>query len=89
MVAVADDVAKKCGRRIQVVQNDVNVTIVEQIAEGRAPRAVDCTEAAACGGRHFLKFGAIQVVEELRALGPGDAPVALVGYGIDVTIGDE
>ena len=89
MVGVVDDVAKKSGSGVEVVEDHIEVTVVEEVAEGGAARANDGSEAAAGGGRDFLKSEAVEIAKKLRALGPGGAPIALVGDGINVAVGDK
>src|SRR5256885_11771918 len=48
----AGDVAEKRGRGVEVVEDDVNVAIIEKVAESGAPRADDGGEAAAGSRRN-------------------------------------
>src|ERR1700674_3701875 len=89
MVGVLDHVSKQGGRRVHVVEDNIDVAVVEKVSESRAASRDDHGEAAAGGGRNFLEFCAVEIAEKLRALGPGGAPLGAVGDRIDVAIGDE
>ena len=89
VVGVVDDVAKKSRGRVEVVEDDVDVAVVEEVAKSGAARADDGSETAAGGRRDFLKFGAVEIAKKLRTLGPGCAPIALVSDGINVAVGDK
>ncbi len=89
MVPVRYNVSEERRRRVHVVQDNVNVAVVEEIAKRRTARGNDIRQAAPCCGRNFLKLSAIEIAEQLRSLRPGCAPVALVHRGVNVAIGQE
>src|SRR2546430_11632197 len=86
VIAVANHVAKQRGGRIEVVEDDVDVAVVEEVTESSPARADYGGEAAAGGGRNLLKLCPVEIAEKLWTLRPSGAPVALVGNGINVTI---
>src|SRR5579859_4366532 len=89
VVGVLDHVPKQGRRRVHIVEDNVDVAVVEEIAESGAASRNNGGEAAACGGRNFLEFCAVKIAKKLRALGPGGAPFCAVGDGVYVAIGDE
>src|SRR6266566_681563 len=89
VVGVVDDVAKKGRGRIHVVEDHIDVAVVEDVAEGSAARANDGGQTAAGSRRDFLEFGTVEIAKKLRPLRPRRAPVAFVGDGVNVAVGDE
>src|SRR6266436_3763565 len=63
VVRILDRVTQQCGRRIDVVQDHVDMTVVEQVAERRASCRYNNCEAASCCRRHFLEFRSIQIAQ--------------------------
>ena len=89
VVGILDHVPKQGRRRVHIIEDNVDVAVVEEIAESSAASRNDGGEAAACGGRNFLEFCAVKIAKKLRALGPGGAPFCVVGDGVDVAVGNE
>src|SRR5579859_3140702 len=89
VVGVLDHVPKQGRRGIHIVEDNVDVAVVEEIAESGAASRNDGGESAACRGRNFLEFCAVEIAKKLRALGPRGAPFCAVGDGVDVAVGDE
>src|SRR5262249_3878885 len=89
VITVADDIAEECGGRIDVVEDDVNVAVVEDVAEGGATGGDDVSESRGRGGGDLLEFFAVEIAEKQRALRPSGAPVGFVSDGVDVAVGDE
>src|SRR5207244_10857987 len=81
--------SKRGGGRVHSSEDNVDVAVVEEIAESGAGSGNDGGEAAACGGRNFLELCAVKIAKKLRALGPGGAPFCVVGDGVDVAVGNE
>jgi hypothetical protein len=78
MVAVFEHIAKQRRRRIHVVQNNVDVSIIENVAKGRAPRRNHVRQAASGRWRNLLKLVPIQIAEQLGPLRPSCAPVSSI-----------
>src|SRR5438034_9993888 len=89
VVGVLDHVPKQGRRRVHIVEDNVDVAVVKEIAKSGAASRNDGGEAAACGGRNFLEFCAVKIAKKLRALGPGGAPFCPVGEGVAEAVGDE
>ena len=89
MVVVLADITQKGGDGIHVVEDSIDVTVVEQVPESRAPSGNHVSQSTACCRRHFLKFCCIQISEKLWPLRPSRSPVALVHPRIHVAIRDE
>src|SRR5438067_13235720 len=66
VVGVLDHVPKQGRRRVHIIEDNVDVAVVEQIAESSAASRNGGGEAAACGGRNFRAFCAIKVGQKLR-----------------------
>src|SRR5882762_8207478 len=89
MIAIVHLVAQQCRRRVNVVDDHVDVAIVEEVAESRAAAGDHVCQAAASGRWHFNKFCAVNVSEELRTLSPSCSPVLEIHFGIDVAVDDK
>src|SRR5260370_12813250 len=63
VVRVVDDVAQQHRRRVDDVEHHVDVTVVDQIPELRAPRGNNYRQPGAGRRGHFLKFSPVQVTE--------------------------
>src|SRR5256712_8247739 len=86
VVAVLYDIPEERGRRIHIIQDNVDAAIVEKVPKSRAPCGYYVGQAASRGRRNFLKLGPIEIAEQLWPLGPCCAPVPLVDRRIDVAI---
>ncbi len=89
VVVVLYDVAQEGGWRVHVINDDVNVAVVEEIAEGGAAGGNHGGKAAAGGGWDLAKLATVEVAEELGTLRPGGSPVEAVYADVDVAVGDE
>src|SRR5260370_3575052 len=89
VVGVLDHVPKQGRRRVHIVEDNIDVAVVEEIAESGAASRNDGGEAAAGGGRNFLEFCAVKIAKKLRALVRRGAQFCAVGHGVDVAVGDE
>src|SRR5947208_2962280 len=66
MVFVFGDITQQGGDGIHIIQDHVDVTVVEQVAESRAPSGNHVSQSTACCRRHFLKLCSVQIPEHLR-----------------------
>ena len=69
-----DDVAEERGRGVHVIDDDVDLAVIEEVAVGHAARDGDLRKASAFDGGNEREL-AVLVVEEQRTLRPGGAPV--------------
>ena len=89
MVRVFNHIAKQCGRGVDVVDDDVDVAVIKEIAKSRTSRRNYDRKAAAGSGWNFLKFLAVEISKQEWTLRPGGAPVCTVGNGIDMAVGNK
>src|SRR5437879_3000144 len=89
VVAVLYDIPEERGRRIHIIQDNIDVPIVKKVPKRRTPCGYYVSQAASCGRGNFLKLGPIEIPEQLWPLSPGCAPVALIHRRINVAIGNE
>ena len=86
---VGVDVAEQAGV-VHVADDDIDLAVVEQVAECCSTAYADSGESCAFDCRDELELSVGEVVEEQRALGVCGAPVGVfVGLGINVAVGDE
>src|ERR1700733_15838673 len=71
---------------VNAADNDIDLSIVEQIAKGRPSPWNNFSQACAKYCRHNLKFFATYAMEQKRTLCKRRAPIMLVGLWIDMSI---
>src|SRR5438105_4065009 len=89
MVGILDHVTQEYRGRVDHVQHDINVPVVEQIAERGSTRRNYYGQSATCGRRYLLKFCTIHVAKQERALCARRTPILLVHARIYMPVGYE
>src|SRR5439155_7428888 len=88
VIAVLDHVAQQRRRRINIVKNNIDVTVIEEISESCAASRHHVGQSAAGSGRNLLK-SAVLITKKLRSLGPGCSPILLIHSRVNMPIGDK
>ena len=91
VMVVGVDVAQQDRRPVDGIDDDVDLAVVEEVAEGRAASGDDIGEPGADDRLDVLEDALLwllagHIVEEQRALGPACAPVVLVHLRVDVAV---
>src|SRR6202158_5195324 len=89
MITVLDDIAQQRGRRINIIDNHVDVPIIEEIPECCSSPGNNVGQTAAGGWWHFFEFGTVKIPEKLRPFRPGCSPILPVYFRVHVTVDDE
>src|SRR5882762_1997352 len=89
MIAVLGDIAQQRGRRINIIDNHVNVPTIENISECCSSPGNDVGQTAAGGWWHFFEFGPVKVAEKLRPFRPGRSPILPVYFRVHMTVDDK
>jgi hypothetical protein len=63
VIRIFNHIAQEHRRRIHNVENDVDVPVIEQIAEGRAAGRNYICQSTIGRGRNFIKLGSIHVMK--------------------------
>ena len=85
VIALPGHVAQQCRRGVKIVDDDVDATVVEEIAEGHAAAGRQLGKTGAFDGRNELELP-FHVVDEEWPLLPGGAPGLLIHDRVDVAV---
>src|SRR5437879_12965405 len=83
MITVLDDIAQQRGRRINIIDNHIDVPTIENISECRSAPRDDVGQPAAGGWWHVFELGLVKVPEKLRPFRPGCSPILPVYFRVD------
>src|SRR5262249_43409173 len=72
--------------RIDVVQNNIDFSVVEEVSERRSARRDDRREPASGCRRNFFEPRSIEISKELRPLRPSRAPIQRISNWVNLAI---
>src|SRR5260221_10367448 len=86
---VAAVVAQQARRLVDIVDEDVDVAVVVEVADGAAARAVPLFEGRTRFAGRLAVAAVPLVVEQLVMLLPGSPEIVAVDLGIDMPVGEK
>ena len=86
VMMVVVHIAQQDGRPVHHIDHDIDLAVVEEVAESAAASGDDVGKPGAFDRRHVLKLLPLQVPKEQRTLRKARAPIVLVYLRIDMAI---
>src|SRR5579872_4469335 len=84
MIPILDNIAQQAWSRIQIVNHNIDVTVIKQIPESCAAAYRQLSQCAVRICRNVLKMGSVHIAEQQRTLLPRSSEIVLIHLRVHV-----